>query len=278
MQIVVASGKGGTGKTTLATSLALCGAKENKIHYLDCDVEEPNGHIFLAPKLDEPETVYLTIPELDENNCTSCGKCAEICRFNAIQQFGETVMIFPELCHSCMGCFLVCEDNGLAKKKREIGVMEQGKSGSLLFSHGRLRVGEAMSIPLLKAVKHSAEPNSLLILDSPPGTSCPFVESVIDADFVILVTEPTPFGLHDLGLASQVLDDIGKKYGVIINRSDIGDDRVQNWCKKKGIAILLEIPFSRRIAEGYAHGRPLVESLPELRKSLTKLLEDIIND
>ncbi len=276
MEIAVASGKGGTGKTTLSTSLALCGS--GTVQYLDCDVEEPNGHIFLQPNLTRSENISLTIPEINPDKCTACGKCSDICSFNAITQFGDTVMTFPELCHSCLGCFLVCEDDAIVKSKREIGIMETGMAGDISFAHGRMRVGEAMAIPLLKAVKQSAGPADLTILDAPPGTSCPFVETIVDTDYVILVTEPTPFGLHDLKLAAQALENLAKPHGVIINRSDIGDDRVDKWCLKQNIPILLKIPFSRAIAEGYAHGRPLVETLPELREQLESLLRKITNE
>ncbi len=276
MQIAVASGKGGTGKTTLSTSLALCGT--GTVQYLDCDVEEPNGHIFLNPQLTESETVYLTIPEIIEENCTACGKCRDICKFNAIGQFGKTVMTFPDLCHSCLGCFLVCEENALLKKKREIGVMEKGMAGDIIFTHGRMRVGEAMAIPLLQAVKKTADPHNLAILDAPPGTSCPFVETAIDSDYVILITEPTPFGHHDLKLAAKALDNLGKPYGVIINRSDIGDDRVEKWCAQQQVPLLLKIPFSKAIAKGYAHGTPMITTLPELREPLTQILRKITDE
>lgn len=276
MQIAVASGKGGTGKTTIATSLALCAV--DPVQYLDCDVEEPNGHIFLRPELKDRETINLTIPKLIEENCTACGECKEICKFNVIAQFGDTVMTFPDLCHSCLGCFLVCKDNALEKEKREIGVMETGTAGNISFTHGRLRVGEAMAVPLLHAVRNRAAADSITILDAPPGTSCPFVETVVESDYVILVTEPTPFGHHDLKLAAHALENLGKPFGVIINRSDIGDDRVEKWCSETNVPLLLSIPFNRTIAEGYARGIPLVETLPELRSSLEKILQRICNE
>ncbi|AGF76962.1 P-loop ATPase, MinD superfamily [Desulfocapsa sulfexigens DSM 10523] len=273
MQIAVGSGKGGTGKTTISTSLALSAGTD--VQYLDCDVEEPNGHIFLKPKLTHRETVVVTVPRLDESRCTACGKCRDICAFNAIAQFGKTVMIFPEMCHSCLGCFRVCEEDALIEDTREIGILESGMAGDIHFVHGRVRIGEAMGVPLLKAVKHKAEQDRLTIIDAPPGTSCPFVESVNDADYVILVTEPTPFGLHDLKLAATVLKNFKIPSGVIINRSDLGDDRVQRYCDSENIPVLLEIPFQRAIAEGYARGINLVDTVPELRTVFSDLLTRI---
>ncbi len=273
MQIAVASGKGGTGKTTISTSLAL--STDRAVQYLDCDVEEPNGHIFLRPEINTSEICSVKVPKLDESRCTACGKCSDICRYNAIVQFGKTVMTFPEMCHSCLGCFRVCEENALIEDKREIGVLESGMAGAIHFVHGRVRIGEAMGVPLLKAVKKQADPEKLVIIDAPPGTSCPFVESISGVDYVILVTEPTPFGLHDLKLAATVVKNFKIPCGVIINRSDLGDHRVQHFCEDEKIPILLEIPFQRKIAEGYARGTNLVETVPELvgefREMLTKL-------
>jgi MinD superfamily P-loop ATPase len=275
MRIAVASGKGGTGKTTVSTSLALCAS--GPVQFLDCDVEEPNGHIFLKPELTESERCVVKIPRILEDKCTYCGKCRDICRFNAITMFGRTIMSFDELCHSCLGCFLVCEDDAIARDEREIGLLEAGKAGAIDFVHGRTRVGEAMGVPLIKAVKKRAREDRLVILDAPPGTSCPFVEVVSDADYVLLVTEPTPFGLHDLKLAAEVLKNFNKPCGVIINRADLGDDRVEKWAAEANIPILLKIPFERKIAEGYAHGQNLVESQPNLRQPLEHLLKELVS-
>ncbi len=274
MQIAVASGKGGTGKTTVSTSLAL--SCDRAVQYLDCDVEEPNGHIFLHPKFDHSEVITVIIPEVDGEKCTACGKCRDICSYNAIVQFGDNVMTFPEMCHSCLGCFRVCEDDALVRATRELGVLESGMAGDIEFVHGTVRIGEAMGVPLLKAVKGKADSEKIAIIDSPPGTSCPFVESIKGVDYVILVTEPTPFGLHDLKIAVEVLQNFNIPGGVIINRSDLGDKSVRAFCKEQDLPVLLEIPFQRKIAEGYARGRNLIETLPELRKEFNDVLSRLV--
>lgn len=270
MQIAVASGKGGTGKTTVSTSLAL--SSETEVQYLDCDVEEPNGHIFLKPVFDHRDVISVTIPEVNEDKCTACGKCRDICSYNAIVQFGDNVMTFPEMCHSCLGCFRVCDEDALIYATREIGVLESGMAGDIEFVHGKVRIGEAMGVPLLKAVKKKADSEKLTIIDAPPGTSCPFVESINGVDYVILVTEPTPFGLHDLKIAVEVLQNFNIPGGVIVNRSDLGDDKVQAFCAEQDLPVLLEIPFRRKIAEGYARGQNLIETVPELRSELNDVL------
>jgi MinD superfamily P-loop ATPase len=273
MQIAVASGKGGTGKTIISTSLALC--TPGRVQYLDCDVEEPNGHIFLKPELTTHERCTVIVPRIVEEKCTYCGKCRDLCRFNAITMFAKTIMTFPEMCHSCLGCFQVCEYQAILRAEREIGVLEAGMAGNISFVHGRMRVGEAMAVPLLKAVKKKADKDALVIIDAPPGTSCPFVEAISDAEYVILVTEPTPFGLHDLKLAVEVLRNLEKPGGVIINRADLGDARVEEWCRQENIPVLLKVPFDRKVAEGYARGRNLVEIRPDLRPALQALLQEI---
>ncbi len=273
MKIAIASGKGGTGKTTVAISLAL--ATKGPAQYVDCDVEEPNGHIFLRPDITSSREIFLTVPGIIEEKCTFCGKCRDLCQFNAITVFGKTIMSFPELCHSCGGCFLVCSDEAIAEEKRLIGVMEKGTAGKIDFVHGILRVGEAMAVPLIEAVKDEIDNDRLVIVDAPPGTSCPVVATVTNSDYTLLVTEPTPFGLHDLKLAVGVLRKLDIPFGVIINRSDLGDKKTEEWCHEEKIKIHMKIPFDRKIAEGYAVGAPLTESRPELHGSFAALLEEL---
>ncbi|OKY74419.1 MAG: (4Fe-4S)-binding protein [Desulfobulbaceae bacterium DB1] len=273
MKIAVASGKGGTGKTTVAVALA-CSAG-GPVQYLDCDVEEPNGHIFLRPVFHGSREISLAVPRVLEEKCTWCGKCRDLCRFNAITVFGRTIMVFPDLCHACGGCFLVCPEKAFVEERRVLGLLEKGRSGEIDFVHGRLRVGEAMAVPLIHAVLEEAAAEGLVIIDAPPGTSCPFVASVKEAEYVLLVTEATPFGLHDLKIAVAVLRKLGLPFGVIINRSDLGDVKTASWCRRENITIHSEIPFDRKIAEGYAAGVPLVDSRPELRQTFSSLLEEL---
>ncbi len=273
MKIAIASGKGGTGKTMISVSLALA-ARENVI-YVDCDVEEPNGHIFLQPEITLRKQIYLSTPSVNEDQCTYCGKCRDICHFNAITVFGKTIMSFPELCHACGGCFLVCPEDALIRDQRLIGVLEKGHAGKIEFIQGILRVGEAMSVPLINAVKNEFDDSKLVILDGPPGTSCPLVSTISDVDYTLLVTEATPFGLHDLKLAVGVLRKLKMPFGVIINRADIGDKNTEKWCKKEDITLHLQIPFDREIAAGYAAGQQLFTQRPELQASFLSLLTEI---
>ncbi len=273
MKIAVASGKGGTGKTTVAVSLALV-AKEAQL--LDCDVEAPNSHIFLKPTFTDTSTLTLDVPEVDEEKCTYCGICRDICRFNAITVFGETMMIFPEMCHACGGCFLACPEDALLHGKREIGVVEEGRDGSLNFAQGTLRIGEAMAPPLIKEVQSRAS-GPLVIYDAPPGTSCPMVTTVRDADFTLLVTEPTPFGHHDLKLAVTVLRQLERPFAVIINKDGLGDEQVAQWCKDEDIDVLMRIPFSRQAAEGCATGQPLIHTMPDLEQQFEAMLAKVVS-
>ena len=278
MIISIASGKGGTGKTTVATNLAV--SLESSVQLMDCDVEEPNAHLFIQPAIEEARTITTPVPEVDMEKCTLCGKCNEICQFNAIVVIGETVLPFHELCHSCGGCMEVCPDGAITEVGRELGVIEIGHRDGLEFIHGRLRVGEAMSPPLIRKVREYTRPDMLTIIDAPPGTSCPVIASMIGADFVLLVTEPTPFGLHDLKLAVGAVNILGIPCGLIINRSDMGDDRVSEYAKSEGINILMEIPFDRKIAEHYSRGEMLVEAMPEWKdrfKGLFNRIEEIIS-
>jgi MinD superfamily P-loop ATPase len=261
MIISVASGKGGTGKTTVATNMA--SALGRGVRLLDCDVEEPNAHLFLNPVLGQAEEVTTFIPEIDDDLCTGCKKCAEICRFRALAVVAGKVLVFPELCHSCGGCVEVCEEGAVLDGSRNLGIVESGAAGDVLFSHGRLRVGEAMSPPLIQKVRSMGGNNGITIIDAPPGTSCPVIAAIKGADFVLMVTEPTPFGLHDLKLGVEAVKILGIPCGLVINRSDIGDEGVREYAAKEDIPILLEIPFDRKIAEAYSVGKLIIEVLPE---------------
>jgi len=262
--ISVASGKGGTGKTTIATNLAL--SLNGSVQFLDCDVEEPNSHIFLKPDIRENEIVGIPVPEVDASRCTYCGKCGEICQYSAIVVISKNVLTFPELCHGCGGCFLVCPEGAISEKDRQIGVVEKGEASKIAFVHGRLQIGAAISPPLIKAVKKHVDKAKTVIIDAPPGTSCPVIEAVKESDFCILVTEPTPFGLNDLRLAVEVVRILKIPFGVIINRADEGDEGVKEYCSRENIPILMEIKTERKIAEAYSRGIPIVEIMPEYRK------------
>lgn len=273
MIISVASGKGGTGKTTVATNLAVSlGAG---VQILDVDVEEPNAHLFIQPEWDSRETVTVPVPLVDEERCTGCGSCADLCQFKALVVVGKGVLVFPELCHSCGGCLRVCPEGAITETVRELGILERGHRGGLDFVHGRLRVGEAMAPPLIRRVRALARPDGIVIIDAPPGTSCPVIAAMRGADFVLLVTEPTPFGLHDLTLALGAVRILGIPCGIVINRADMGDRRVQDFAEKEGIPVLLEIPFDRRIAESYSRGEIIVETMPEWRAVFLSLAERI---
>lgn len=261
MIISVASGKGGTGKTTIATSLAT--VLESEAQLLDCDVEEPNCHIFMKPVVQTSETVTIPVPVVDPDKCTLCGKCGEVCRFSAIVVIGDQVLTFPEMCHGCGGCSLLCPEKAITEGSRELGVLETGMAGPVKFVHGVLRVGEAMSPPLIRAVKERINKEKIAILDAPPGASCPVINTVMGSDFIIMVTEPTPFGLHDLCIAVEAVGPLGIPLGVVLNRADIGDKEVQAFCREKDIQLLAEIPHDRKIAEGYARGDLLVRAAPE---------------
>lgn len=273
MIISIASGKGGTGKTTVATNLAL--SLGENVQLLDCDVEEPNAHLFIQPTFESTETVTTPVPQVDMEKCSLCGKCDEICQFRSIVVVGTTVLAFPELCHSCGGCMAVCPEKAITEIGRELGVIQKGWRGSLEFVHGKSRVGEAMSPPLIEKVREHISPEKLNIIDAPPGTSCPVIAAMRDTDFVLLVTEPTPFGLNDLKLAVGAVKILGIPCGLIINRSDLGDDRVKTYAEEIGLPILMEIPFDRRIAEVYSRGEMLVDAIPGMREKFVDLYDRI---
>ena len=273
MIISIASGKGGTGKTTIATSLALS-IGEN-VQFLDCDVEEPNAHIFLKPKIGKSEKVSVLVPEVDEGKCDFCGKCSEVCEYNAIVVAKNKVLIFPELCHSCSGCVLFCPQKAFSEKEREVGCLETGNADGIDFVSGVLNVGEAMPVPMVSAVKKKIKGDKTVIIDASPGTSCPVVEAVKYSDYCILVTESTPFGLSDLKLAVGVLAKMKIPRGVVINKYDSTYAKTEEFCKQQDIPVLLKIPEERKIAESYSRGEPLVKTFPEYRNKFIKLFKEI---
>jgi len=278
MIISIASGKGGTGKTMVATNLALSIVRTGyalSIQVLDCDVEEPNAHIFLKPRMTESRPVYLPVPQVDFERCTYCGKCGEVCQFSAIAVIKKNVLTFPELCHGCGACSLLCPADAITEVDRQIGVLEIGQSNGVRFIHGILEISEAMSPPLIKAVKRAAHNSGITIIDVPPGTSCPVIEAVKGSDFCLLVTEPTPFGLNDLILAVEMLRILEIPFGVAVNRSDVGDNKVDDYCIKEDISILMKIPMDRDLAVAYSRGTPLVAAKPEWKGKFVRLLDDI---
>ena len=271
--IAVASGKGGTGKTTVAVALAL--SAPGPVQLLDCDVEEPNCHIFLRPEVRGRESVGIPVPQVDEAKCTACGECSALCQYHAIVSLKTAPLVFPELCHGCGGCARVCTAGAIEEVEHPIGTVEVGARDDVRFVQGRLGVGQPMSPPLIRAVKRRAEVGRTTIIDCPPGTSCPVVTAVRGSDFVLLVTEPTPFGLHDLVLAVETVRRLGLPFGVVLNRADAGDGRVDAYCAAEGIPVLLRIPDERRIAEAYSRGEGLLAASPGLRGAFADLHEGI---
>lgn len=270
--IAVASGKGGTGKTTVATNLALLISRAGKkVQYVDCDVEEPNGHIFLKPAIEKTQAVTVAVPKVELDKCTGCGKCGELCQYSAIVAFKKSVLTFEQLCHSCGGCMLVCPTNAIKEKQKEIGFIDRGASNGVGFVQGRLNIGDVRSPALIRQVRQRTAAEGTAIIDVPPGTSCPVIEAVKGVDFVLLVTEPTPFGLHDLKLAVGMVRELKLPLAVVINRSDVGDDKVRQYCRAGEIAVALEIPDDRRIAEVYSRGDMIIDVLSEYNEHFAKL-------
>jgi MinD superfamily P-loop ATPase len=282
MNISVASGKGGTGKTMIATSLALSLAAEQSPAplFLDCDVEAPNAHLFLHPRLDEKRDVVLLIPDVDEFKCTYCGKCAEVCQYHAIAVLGHKTLVFPQLCHGCGSCTALCPENAIQEVPDRMGVIERGQAvAGISFARGVLDVGEPMVVPIIRQLKKwaASQPGQVVIRDASPGTSCPVVETVRGSDFLLLVTEPTPFGLHDLRLAVQVGRELGIPSGVIINRENGSYPAMEEFCEEYRLPVLLRIPFERGIAEGVAQGKTLVEIHQEYGEHFLEMFTQIMN-
>ena len=276
MKISIASGKGGTGKTTISTNLAL---SIGDAQFFDCDVEEPNSNIFLKTDIVESEDVNVLIPEINKEKCNFCGKCSDFCSYNALALVKKDVLVFPDLCHSCGGCKLVCPKDAIEYKYRNIGKIDHGKKEGIDFYQGLLNVGEAQAIPVLKALKRKIDKGKNVIMDAPPGTACPVVETVETSDYCILVTEPTPFGLNDLKIAVDTVRLLGVPFGVIINRDGVGDNKVELYCQQEKIKILAKIPQSKEIAEFYSNGIPFVKKLSswdnEFKKIFTVISEEV---
>ncbi len=275
MIISIASGKGGTGKTLIATSLALSLKDTHNVQILDCDVEEPNDHIFMKPYITRSEAVSIPVPKIDEENCNHCGKCAEVCAYRAIAVLGEYVLIFPELCHGCGACSYLCPEKAISEAPHEIGLIETGHANGVVFGHGKLSIGQAMAPPVIRKVKELIDKDSMVIIDASPGTSCPVVEAIKGSDFCLLVTEPTPFGLNDLMLAVETVRQLGIPCGIALNRAGVGDGKTEEYCDKENIPILLTIPLDTNIASFYSQGVPLVDGMPDYKKDFIKLYEKI---
>ncbi len=279
LKIAVASGKGGTGKTTVATALALSLAEDTSkpILFLDCDVEAPNAHLFLKPQFREEKPVEILIPEVNEELCTYCGKCAEVCQFQAIAVLSQRVLVFPQLCHGCGSCTMICPTNAIHETPKTIGVLQKGTAGEIEFARGVMDIGEPMAVPIIRQLKKWVAPlkPKITIVDSPPGTSCPVVESIRGSDFLLLVTEPTPFGLHDLKLAYQVAKELQIPAGVVINRENGVYEELDEFCAQVNLPVLMRIPFQRVIAEGIAKGENLLNILPEMSEDFQNTMDVI---
>jgi len=274
--LTVTAGKGGTGKTTVATALALSLKDNYPVQFLDLDVEEPNAHILLKPEITEREPVYVKHPQVDEERCDYCGECARRCEFNAIAVIGKRIIFYDELCHGCGLCHWVCPKSAISEYDVEMGVVERGTAQGFEYLQGQLTVGEPLATPIIQRLKEKIDPKKVAILDSPPGTGCPVIEAMQGSDFVLLVTEPTPFGLHDLKLTVDVAKTLGLKMGVVINRDGVGDRGVEDYCREEDLPILLRIPMDRRIAQLYSNGVPFVSEMPEWKEQFIQLYKEVL--
>jgi len=273
--IAIASGKGGTGKTLVATSLALALKDRDKIQLVDCDVEEPNAHIFMKPVITRSEAVSIPVPRITEDKCTYCGKCAEVCIYNAIAVIEKNVLIFPKLCHGCGACSYLCPEKAIKEEERIIGIVETGYSDGIAFAQGKLAVGEPMAPPIIRKVKSLMNNNGTVIIDVSPGTTCPVVESVKGSGFCLLVTEPTPFGLNDLALAVETVRKLNIPCGVVLNRAGADDSLIAEYCRQEKVPVLLTIPLDIEIARLYSKGITLVNGMPQWRESFSRLFDQI---
>ncbi|MDD3643788.1 MAG: ATP-binding protein, partial [Candidatus Krumholzibacteria bacterium] len=278
MILTVASGKGGTGKTTFSVNLAYALARRGEtVRLLDCDVEEPNDHLFVRPEFTEEKAVTLPKPVWDPATCTGCGKCAEACNYNAIAVIKGKVLIFNELCHSCGVCVYVCPENSLTETDVAVGTVQAAPMNRpFFFAHGLLNLGEALAPRVVRGVKEFIDPSAMNIIDASPGTACPVVEAVKGSDAVLLVTEPTPFGLHDLKLAVGLALKIGVPTGIIVNRSDGEDSIIADYAASVGLPITGRIPFRREYAEAYSSGTVLVDQFPELEQNLLEIYDNLL--
>lgn len=279
MKIAIASGKGGTGKTTLATNLAAYLAKTGNIVLADLDVEEPNSGLFMKAKMLHHEDKFKMIPDWKEERCSLCGLCQKVCNFNAIVQLGKMIMLFPEMCHSCYACSELCPDNALPMRPQKMGTLRHFVDNKLDFVEGKMDIGQEQAVPMIAQTIDYVEKvfnhEHLVIFDSPPGTSCPVIEACKDADYVILVTEPTPFGLHDLKLAVETMRELGKRFGVVVNRYGLGNEEVLQYCEAERINVIAKIFNSRKIAEIYSSGNLVFEKIPEFEQELGKVAETV---
>lgn len=274
-QLAVASGKGGAGKTTVSTSLAKALAGRRAVQYLDCDVEAPNGHLFLKPEFRQSIPVTRWVPRIDHRLCEHCGKCSEFCQYSALVSMPRQTIVYPEMCRGCGGCKDICPAGAISEVERQVGTVQLGMAGSISFVHGELRVREIATVPMVRAVRRQANGAELVILDAPPGTSCPMVASVRGVDAVLLVTDPTPFALHDLKLTVEVIRELELRAGVVLNRAALADAKVEEYCDLAELPIWGRIPDDRRIAEAYSEGEMPYEAVPAMRDSVDALAETI---
>lgn len=277
--IAVASGKGGTGKTTVSASFACTAADAGySSAYMDCDVEEPNGHLFLKPSISNRHMVGIPVPVVDQEKCIACGSCGEICQYSAIVCINKNVLTFDKMCHGCGGCSLICPTGAITESSRNIGVVETGTSGKVRFCHGKLNVGEALSPPLIKAVRSTGQDGGLSIIDASPGASCPVVAAIKGVDYVILVTEPTPFGVNDLEIAVDMVKELRIPHAVVVNRHVPDYTLARDFCRDKNIKILAEIPDDRRVAEAYSRGELPHSAVPCYRELFEGLLNAVMKE